>query len=56
MTIKVTFSELNQRGWKKACAVLGLDYYCMNDGRATGETKVTLTEEQAKQLNFLPHD
>lgn len=50
MTIKLTIREINEKNlWNE----FGLDPYCMNDGRATGDETYEMEEERAKELGII---
>lgn len=53
MEITVTIGDLMDKDWWKACDVLGFDEWCVKEGRVRTSDKVTLNEDQAKELGFL---
>ena len=54
MKIIVTLKDLLHRyDWDKACAVLGLDEWCLKEGTANRDDEITLTEEQAIQIGVI---
>lgn len=53
MILKVTMQELMDKDWEKACSLLGINEWCLKDGLVDSTTEVELTEEQARELNFI---
>lgn len=54
MEITITIGELMDKfNWNKACEVLGLDEWCVNEGRANSSDEITLTSEQAQELGLI---
>ncbi len=55
MKITMTIGELFDKAHDvdDACQIVGLDPWCLNEGRASKEDEITLTEDQAKKLRFL---
>ena len=53
MKIIMTLRELsNTCDWEKVCDVLGLGYYCLNDG-ADPDATIELTKEQAMKIGVI---
>ncbi len=53
MNIKVTLQEImDEYNWEKACEVLGIDPWCINEGTATSDEILLITEEQAKEIGI----
>jgi len=52
--VKVTLQELmDNYDWDKACEVLGLNPWCINEGLATGDDEEEITEKQAREIGIL---
>jgi hypothetical protein len=52
--IKISIGELIDKGiWSDACNLLGLDEWCVNEGRASLDDTITITSEQAKELRLI---
>ena len=52
--MKVTLQELmDNYDWDKACEVLGLNPWCINEGLATGDDEEEITEKQAREIGIL---
>ncbi len=55
MQLIFTLNELSEKyNWDKVCEVLDLDYYCLNEGTASGDDKISITLEQAKEIGIDP--
>lgn len=53
MKIKITLGELLEKhDWEKACKILGLNEWCLNEGLAKSDDEIELTEEQSKELGI----
>lgn len=53
-SISITFGELSDR-WgmsDKVCEVLGVNPWCLNEGLATKEDTIGVTESQARQIGI----
>ena len=54
MKIVITIKEaLEKFDFDKFCDLAGLNPYCMNEGLASGDEEITLTEEQARKLGCI---
>jgi len=52
--IKISIGELIDKGiWLDACNLLGLDEWCVNEGKASLDNTITITSEQAKELRLI---
>ena len=57
MEVVLTLQELMDRyDWGHACDVLGIDPWCINEGTATGDERVQITEEQARKIGISRYD
>lgn len=55
ITVQITARELIEKGlWVEACELIGVNEYAVNEGMMESDEKLTLTEEQARQLGLLP--
>lgn len=54
MNIVVTLREILHKGdWDKFCQITGTNEWCIQEGLATGDEKVTLTVEQAHECKLI---
>lgn len=53
VTAREIFDSPLVGAWDKACDMLGLDPYCVNEGLMDSDEQLTLTVEQAKELMIL---
>ena len=55
INMKLTLRELlHNYDWDKACEVLGLNPWCINEGLASGDEEQEITDEQAREIGILP--
>ncbi len=55
MKVLITGRELLDRGiWDRACDLLGLNVWAINEGQMSSAEELTLTEGQAQELGILP--
>ena len=55
MKVTMTAGELIDKGlWDKACEMLGLNVWAVNEGLMTSDTGIDFTEEQARGIGLLP--
>lgn len=54
MRVTVTFGELMDKyDWENVCNVLGLNVWCINEGLASRDEEITISEEDAKKIGIL---
>jgi len=54
MKIVVTFAEILNKGkWDEFCEDKGINPWCLNEGLATRDEEVTLSEIESKKYNFI---
>ena len=54
MRIIITAEEALDKGiWKEVANIAGYDYFAIADGIMDLNTEISLTEEQAKELNII---
>ena len=54
MTITITARQLLDRGvWMKACTLLGINEWAINEGMMDYSHKIELTESQARTLRII---
>lgn len=55
MKIIITLAEFSEKTGMsdEVCEIVGLNPWCLDEGLATGEDTIELTEEQAKKLGFV---
>lgn len=52
--IIITYEELMTcHDWEKACELLGISVWCVNEGLVSKDDEVALTEEQAIAIGIL---
>lgn len=58
MKVIVTIREFFDKAYDidKACAVIGLDGWCMKEGTASPDDTITLNEEQLRRLKKVGWD
>lgn len=55
MKVVTTPEELMDRGaWIRACKLLGLNEWAVNEGMMDSDHEITLTDAQARELGLLP--
>lgn len=51
--MKLTLKELSDYyDWRKVCTVLGLNYWCLNEG-ADPNSEIEISEPQAKEIGII---
>lgn len=54
MRVTITFGELMDKyDWEGVCNVLGLNIWCINEGLASSDEEITISEEDAKKIGIL---
>ena len=54
MTIDITLEQIiDNADWDKFCELKGYNPWCINEGIATGSKVVTLTLEEAEEIDLL---
>ena len=49
--MKITIGELFDINWEKTCEVLGLDLWCLSEGKVDRDYLVRVTEDEMKKIN-----
>jgi hypothetical protein len=53
--MNLTLGEiLHNFDWDKACEVIGLNPWCLNEGLACSDDEIELTDDQAREIGILP--
>jgi len=51
--VVITLGEINELyDWEKFCEVTGMNYWCMNEGLASGDETISLTIDEAKRCGI----
>ena len=57
MKLIITAREALDKGvWDKLCDIKGWDVWAINEGLMDSDEEITLTDDEARELRFLPSE